>query len=185
MPESKSKKCHCGKDCQCCSKNIFPICFLACVMTAVLVTFCCAVALTAQVAYRNKNNLVLQSSGQFLKEANSKYSQTIAKLSAKGLIDFYGSNQTGFIYASAQDCLECQSFVVRLFNAAKELGIISTVYQYTYPTEPTEYDKFAHQMTIANENGPVLIYVRNGKIYDRLDEVNGDLSIKTFLNKYK
>ncbi len=185
MPESKSQKCHCGKDCQCCSKNIFPICFLACVMTAVLVSFSCAVVLTAQAVYVNKNNFIKQSSGQFIKEANSEYSQVMAKLSAKGLIDFYGSNQTGFIYASTQDCLECQSFAVRLFNAAKELKIINTVYQYVYPTEPTEFDKYAHQMTIANDNGPVLLYVRDGKIYDRLDEVNGDLGIKNFLTKYK
>ena len=154
-------------------------------MTAVLVSFTCAVVLTAQVAYRNKNNYILQSSGQFLKEANSESSQAIAKLSAKGLIDFYGSGQTGFIYAAAADCLDCQSFVVRLYNAAKELRVINTVYQYTYPIDPTDFDKYAHQMTIANENGPVLLYVRNGKIYDRLDEVNGDLGIKNFLTKYK
>ena len=185
MPESKSNKCHCSKDCQCCSKNFFPICFLACVMTAVLVLFGCAVALTALAAYRNKNDLVKQSSGQFLKETVGESGQSITKLSAKGLIDFYGSNQTGFIYASTQDCLDCQSFAVRLFNSAKELRAVSTIYQYTYPNEPSDFDKFAHQMTIANDDGPVLLYVRNGKIYDRLDEVNGDLGIKNFLTKYK
>ena len=121
----------------------------------------------------------------FAKETAEKSSKTITTLSASGAIDFFGSGQTGFLYAAPSNCLQCGGFELRLLDAIKEKSAFGQVYKYSYPIDPTEFDKFAHEATIADEKGPVLLYVRDGRIYDRLDETNGDLAVATFLAKYK
>ena len=185
MPEkSSTTKEKCGKDCRCC-KSVFPVCLLACVMTAALVSLGFTVGIVATVSYNTQNDYVIHSAGQFAKEVSSKRAGKITRLSSSGVIDFYTTEQTGFIYAATGDCASCASFEERLNTAAKEQGVIDQTYKYVFPANPSNLDKYAHERTIATDDGPVLIYIRDGHVYDRLDEVNGDLSISTFLAKYK
>lgn len=186
MPDKKTstkeKKC---QNCECSHCSIFPIVFLACMLTAALVALGFAVGITASVAYRDHNDFLLRSAGSFKKISKYIDSTNVVKLDAPATIDFFGSGQTGFIYTSAGDCKTCASFKANLSNAIEEQGVKGDVFQYVYPTNPTDFDKYVHEMTIAIENEPVLLYVREGRIYDRLDETNGDLAVKTFLAKYK
>ena len=182
---TKKSGCKCGENCQCCSRSIFPICFLACMITAALVSLGFAVGIAANVAYKTQSDYVLRSAGAFAKETDNISDKTIIALSASGAIDLFSSGQTGFLYAAPGNCAQCSSFELRLLDAIREKGISGQVYKYTYPNNPSDFDKFAHEATIASEDGPVLLYVRDGRIYDRLDETNGDLAVATFLAKYK
>ena len=185
MPEKKAKskehhvKTEDGK------KYFFSICFLACVLTATFVVICFAAGIMAAMNYQNKNDYVERANGAFGKEVDRAVKGEITKLSAAGLIDFFSSEETGFIYAATGDCAKCQSFKANLVEAAKKIEVIDQTYQYTYPHDPGELDKYAHEISISTEEAPVLLYVRGGRIYDRLDETNSDLAISTFLAKYK
>ena len=59
--------------------------------------------------------------------------------------------------------------------------------RYNYPAnnEPSVFDDYAEQITLDGEQAPVLLYVRDGRIYDRLDETNGKLGLDLFISKYK
>ncbi len=184
---SKTAKCSC-KDCHCAEeamRHVFPICVLACILSATLVALCFAVFIAISARHQYESQYAVKFSGRFAQEINAKSEDTIRSISAGGVIDFFGHEETGFIYASTHDCPECMLFNVRLYEAAEEVGVVNQVFHYDYPVDPDEYDRYAHSLTIASEDGPVLLYVRNGRIYDRLDETNGDLSIVTFLKKYK
>ncbi len=200
MPGNKAKKkCDCKnckcKDCACCglvdARSFFPACFLACIVTAVLVTLFFAVGFTAIFSYGygvHKGVNVANFKGIFSEEYNSAKEDEILKISTGATIDFFVSGHTGFIYASADDCGErCTDFETRLMAAATEKEVANQVFHYNYPAynKPENPDKLAKEMVIASEDAPVLLYVRNGRIYDRLDETNGDLAVAAFLAKYK
>ena len=199
MPESKSSKkenneknttCHCGSNCHCntrsrIAKNAFPACFLACVLTAALVALCFMIAIISTTYYSGDNRFAKQYSGQFNEEVKESYDFTRTTISAGAVVDFFHSNKTGFIYASTSDCVKCKDFEKNLADAAKEKDVYNRIYHYNYPFEPSDIDRYAHAQTIADDEGPVLLYVRNGRIYDRLDETESDLAIATFLAKYK
>ena len=187
---SKTEKCACGKDCKCacCEReSAFPICFLACVMTAVLVALAFAISFTTVFSYDLKHKYGTRFSGQFAEDLQNAEDGKMLEISAGSVVDFYESGQTGFIYASSDQCSECASFEERLVNIASGLGTLPNVYHYNYPADndPSEYDYYAMTITSDGETDPVLLYVRGGKIYDRLDDYYGEAGVSSFLAKYK
>ena len=183
--KTKQTKCKCGDDCQCCHKSVFPICFLACLMTALLVAFCFAVGIAAKIKYELGNDLVIRSAGQFYRETDGKDSDKIISITAVALIDYFASNQTGFIYATPSNCASCNSFSNRLAYVAREQEVTDSIFRYSMPAKTDEFDDYIGEVVVADETGPVLLYVRDGKIFDRLDETNGDLALSAFIAKYK
>jgi hypothetical protein len=187
----KVEKCECGKDCKCascgCKSDALPICFLACVLTAVLVALTFAISFTVIFDYSLKHKYGQQFMGQFATELQNMEEGEMLSIGAGSVIDFYESGQTGFIYASSDDCTGCVSFEERLTEVAGNKGVLANVYHYNYPknNEPSQYDNYAEEITLNGEQAPVLLYVREGKIYDRLDETNGSASVETFIEKYK
>ena len=76
-------------------------------------------------------------------------------------------------------------FGVRLANVAASAEI-SDIYHYEHITEGAGNAEItAHNVTIGKEDSPVLVYVREGVVYDRLDDINSDSDLSTFLAKYK
>ena len=186
----KTEKCNCGNDCACacCAReSAFPICFLACVMTAVLVALCFAIGFTILFNYDLKHKYGGTFKGQFVAEVENAVDGEMLSIGAGSVIDFYESGQTGFLYASTDKCSYCSGFEERLTNIANGLGVLSNVYHYNYPAEnnPSYYDDYVESITLDGETTPVLLYIRNGKIYDRLDDYNGESGVNSFLSKYK
>lgn len=188
---NKTEKCACGKDCKCacCAReSAFPICFLACVMTAVIVALSFAIGFTTIFSYDLKHKYGTRFSGQFAEDLRSAEDGEMLIVSAGSVIDFYESGQTGFIYASSDECGSCVGFEERLTNIASGLGVLSNVYHYNYPAndDPSEYDYYAMAITLDGDLiSPTLLYIRDGKIYDRLDDYYGEAGINSFLMKYK
>ena len=186
----KVEKCECGKDCKCascgCKSDALPICFLACVLTAVLVALTFAISFTVIFDYSLKHKYGHQFMGQFETELQNAEDGEILSIGAGSVIDFYESGKTGFIYASSDDCANCFSFEERLTEVAENKNVLADVYHYNYPnSDPSQYDDYAEEITLNGEQAPVLLYVREGKIYDRLDETNGSAGIESFIEKYK
>ncbi len=185
------EKCPCGKDCKCakcgCKSSVFPSCFLACVLTAVLVALVFAISFTVIFDYSLKHKYGRQFMGQFTTELQNMEDDKMLSIGAGSVIDFYESGQTGFIYASSDDCVNCVSFEERLTEIAMNNNVLANVYHYNYPknNEPSQYDDYVEEITLNGEEAPVLLYVRDGKIHDRLDETNGTAGIESFIAKYK
>jgi hypothetical protein len=190
MPEkktSKHAKCNC-KDCHCAEEamqHAFPVCLLACILTATLVALCFAISIAVSARYQYESQYAVKFSGKFAEETNAASSSDIRTLTAGGVIDFYEQEETGFIYASSTECPECMLFEMHLSEIAKEVGVVDKVFHYHYPANADNYDRYAQSITIASDDGPVLLYIRDGRIYDRLDEPNSELAIRSFLLKYK
>lgn len=185
-------KCNCGSKCSCdnktCAKcgNVFSICFLTGVLVAVLVALTFAISFTVIFNYELKHKYGLQFSGQFAKELKDFQDNAILDIEAGAVIDFYESGQTGFLYVSSDDCQYCESFGERLTSIASEAGILANVFHYNYPkSDASVYDDYVSEITLNGEEAPVLLYVRDGRIYDRLDETNGGTGIFNFIAKYK
>lgn len=195
MANTKSSKKVEKHECSTCAKcdgscgasTAFPICFLVCVMTAVLVALIFAISFTVIFDYELKHKYGAKFDGQFALELSEMREGEMLELEAGALIDFYESNQTGFIYASSDDCTSCYNFKERLTTIAEEYDVLANVHHYNYPreNEPSIYDDYAEEITLNGEQAPVLLYIRDGKIYDRLDETNGEAGISAFLGKYK
>ncbi len=201
---TKGEKCSC-KDCNC-TKNekhadartqqicacaqresVFPICFLTCVLTAVLVSMIFTVGFSAMFNYSLKHKYGSRFSGQFSASLDDARNGEMLEIGAGAVIDFYESGQTGFIYASTDDCTACASFEERLTSVADSLDTLSNVYHYNYPNDndPNEYDYYAMAITLDGDTTPTLLYVRDGKIYDRLDDYLSEAGLSSFLAKYK
>lgn len=184
----KNTDAHVSQTCTCTKReSAFPICFLACVLTAVLVSMTFTVGFSAVFNYSLKHKYGSRFSGQFSASLNDARDGEMLEIGAGAVIDFYESGQTGFIYASTDDCTACASFEERLTSIASSIDTLSSVYHYNYPSDndPDEYDNYAMAITLDGDTTPTLLYVRDGKIYDRLDDYLSEAGLSSFLAKYK
>ncbi len=97
------------------------------------------------------------------------------------------TKHSGFIYASTSSCSECTEFD-KLLKKAKDGYEISGLYHYNfddYSDTTTDVDRAAKDATLAEETAPVFLYIKDGIVYDRLDDVQSESDLVTFINKYK
>lgn len=165
--------------------SILPICILVSILTAVLVALIFSIAFVQSFKFEAKTKLNV--AGAF-KEAISKQQKDangIMTISGEAVVDFFTSDKSGFIFASEQNCNACAEFGSRLATAA-ESAEVTDIYHFEYNgDEDNKAESAARNVAIGKENAPVLIYVRNGVVYDRLDDINSESNLSTFLAKYK
>ena len=178
--KSNKKTEHYGPFC-----SILPICILVSILTAVLVTLIFSISFVQSFKFETK--VKLDVSGAF-KEAIAKQDKDdngITLVNGEAVVDFFTSEKSGFIFASDEDCTGCAEFGSRLATTA-ESAEVSDIYHYKYNgDEGNKAEVAAKNVTIGKESSPVLVYVRNGVVFDRLDDVNSDSNLSTFLAKYK
>ena len=179
-----NKKAHCSKCTHC--ESLFPPCFLACVLTAAIISIAFALSFTIIFNYELRHKYGQKFSGQYEASIIDRSDDKIVNLESGALIDFFESGETGFVFVSSDECIRCYSFNEKLYAIASEKDIIKDIVHYNYPAnnDPSVYDDYAKKITLDEEQAPVLLYVRDGKIYDRLDEVNGTAGLDAFLEKY-
>ena len=197
----ENKKCTCGKDCKCgkecnCDKcktcaahgyNIIPICILASMLTAVLVTLVFAISLVQSFKLEPKANA--NYAGKF---SNETTNATIDEndgiiLSGGALVNFFETEQTGFILATSPDCGDrCNEIAVRIRNL-NSLKEPITYYRYHYDENASDSkaESDAAKLVLYGSEAPVFLYVRNGVIFDRLDDVDSVGGLTNFINKYR
>ncbi len=179
------KKCHCEKCGHC--ESMFPPCFLACVLTAVIISIAFALSFSIIFNYELRHKYGTRFSGQYEATIADRDEGEIVVLESGALIDFFESGETGFVFVTSDECIRCYSFEEKLSEIATEKDILNDIVHYNYPAnnDPSVFDDYAEEITLNGEQAPVLLYVRDGKIYDRLDEINGTASLDAFLTKYK
>ncbi len=165
--------------------SILPICTLVGILSAVLVTLIFSIAFVQSFKFETKPTY--SASGAF-KEAianNKKDDNSITLLNGEAVVDFFVSSKSGFIYAANEDCGICTGFGKALAKAAVK-NEVTDIYHYEYDLASTEKaDVSAREVTVGQEEAPVLIYVKNGHVYDRLDDPSSESDLGTFLAKYK
>lgn len=180
-----NKKSHkkieqCGQFC-----SILPICILVSILTAVLVTLVFSIAFVRSFKFEPKTTYNVAGAFKSAIADGKKDEDGITVLNGEAVVDFFASEKTGFIYASDEDCDECVTFGKTLAKAA-ETAEVTDIYHYEHDGESAEKaEESAHEVTIGQEKTPVLLYIKQGRIHDRLDDPKSESDLNTFLAKYK
>ncbi len=178
--KTKQKPEKCGQFC-----SILPICILVSILTAVLVTLVFSIAFVRSFKFEAKTNYDVTDAFKSAIATNKKDDDGITVITGDAVVDFFTSGKTGFIYASENDCTGCDTFGTRLARATKNAEI-TDVYHYIYNSEDDgKIETSAREVTIGSDETPVLLYVKEGHIHDRLDDANSESDLGTFLAKYK
>ena len=165
--------------------SILPICILVSILTAVLVTLIFSISFVQSFKFEAKTKLDVAGSFKEAIAKQDKDANGIIKLNGEAVVDFFTSEKSGFIFATDENCSGCAEFGSRLATTAESTEV-SDIYHYEYSgDEDSKAETAAKNVTIGKESTPVLIYVRNGVVFDRLDDANSDSNLSTFLAKYK
>ena len=178
--KTKQKSEKCGQLC-----SILPICILVSILTAVLVTLIFSIAFVRSFKFEAKTNYDVTDAFKSAIAANKKDDDGITMIASDAVVDFFTSGRTGFIYATKDDCSSCVAFGARLAKVAEKTEI-SDIYHYAHNVEDKgKIETSAYEVTIGDDEAPVLLYVKEGRIHDRLDDANSESDLSTFLAKYK
>ena len=165
--------------------SILPICILVSILTAVLVTLIFSVAFVRSFKFETKASYDVEGAFQDAIANGDKDDDGITLIDGEAVVDFFTSSKTGFIYASDADCLGCEEFGKLLAKNA-EYAEVTNLYHYEYDPDGTyNIESSARDTTIGQENEPVLLYIKQGRIHDRLDDPKDESNLNTFLAKYK
>ena len=175
------------------NKDVLSICVLVSCLTAVFVTLCFNFGMKIMLAkdaddYANSKNEVVSSYIESYKSeiADVKFDpynfRSISSSAALGLIE---SDASGFIYIEPADCNDtCKSFRDQLsYTQAQKQDPVFAVY---LNADLSETDKILLKIFKTDVNGlPTLAYVKEGSIYDRLDNIESMDNLRTFLQNYR
>ena len=164
-----------------------PICFLVCALTAVLVALIFSISFTAVFTTELRHKYGHTYAGTYVEEYSKGLGSTVISLSAGATIDMFESGATGFLMIGEKDDERSDDFYAKYSSLVDKLDKTNEFFVYTYNKngEDAQAESYARSITLDNENAPALLYVRNGKIYDRLDSVYDDSILNTFIMKYK
>ncbi len=165
--------------------SIVPICTLVAILTAVLVTLIFSIAFVQSFKFETKPTYSVSGAFKDAIMNAKKDDDDITLLNSEAVVDFFVSSKSGFIYASSKDCNDCTSFGETLAIIAKKVEV-ADIYHYEYdPTSTERAEISAREVMADRDNMPALVYVKNGHIYDRLDDPSSESDLSTFLAKYK
>lgn len=192
MSDKKTtEKCGC-KNCKCencnCGRSLMPICFLVCALTAVLVALIFSISFTAIFTTELRHKYGNTYAGQFDKDINTNYDDMITGISAGGVIDFFESGQTGFLLVLELNQERSSNFYGDVLTELNATDTKAQTYAFTYDPESGDQqaNDYARSITLGDsEDAPALLYVRNGKIHDRLDSIYDSSILNTFISKYR
>ncbi len=183
--ESKAcKKCEaCGR-----STSLLPICLFFSMLTAVVIALILAITF-ASLAARYEIIDAARYQGRFEQsiQDNVRDSHDIVVIDGAAIIDWlYNTEASGFVYVSTASCgTFCETYNANLATqlaADKNINLYhfdaTSVNDKDYPTA------VATKLALGSDNAPMLIYIKDGVIYDRVDNIEPS-SMESFINKYK
>ena len=187
--KTKSDK-KCDKTCDACAKNssTLPVCLFFSMLTAIIIALTLAITFASLAdryelidASRYKDSLSTSI------QDNHRDGDGMVVISGAAIIDWvYNTEASGFVYITSKDCGSyCDSYGKNLANYLKNESDIN-IYRFNstsvnYKDYPTAV---ATKLTLGSDNAPTLIYLKDGVIYDRVDNVD-QASMESFLAKYK
>lgn len=165
--------------------SILPICILVSILTAVLVTLIFSVAFVRSFKFETKTPYNVEGAFKSAVNDDQKDDDDIVLINGEAVADFFASGNTGFIYATDDGCIGCEEFGELLAEQIEHYEV-ANIYHYQYnASSSSEIESSAHKMTVGQEEEPVLLYIQDGRIHDRLDNPKDKSNLSIFLAKYK
>ncbi len=175
------------------NKDILSICVLVSCLTAVLVTLIFNFGMKILLAkdadeYVNAKNEVASSYTESYKTevADVKFdSYNFRSVSASAVLGLIESDASGFVYIEPADCNDaCVDFREQLsYTQGQKADPIFAVY---LSSNLSDTEKNLLKVFKLDVNGlPTLAYIKDGVIYDRLDNINSMDNLRNFLQNYR
>lgn len=178
---AKAKKCDC-ENCKCGvihSQASFYVLIAMLVATMTVLVVSLSFNKSVRELFRPASYIY---NGRFDTEVanNSKDENGFATLTAGATIDMMNSGKTGFLIVSDANSMDCDAFARRVKSIA---GDTDKVFRYNIAEDQTSEDDSVKAL-INYESTPTFLYIKNGVIFDRLDDVKDEDDLTFFLQKY-
>ncbi len=188
MSDKNVKTQHVMKNrCSTCDKSLLPICCLISMLTAVFVTLIFSTAFTSLLAIDRSNS---DYKGAFSESVNAENADIdnfgFTKLNSAAVIDMvYLAKTSGLVLVTDNaNATENDALANKVMNYKQD----ATIYHYSLiDKDGDKADEFVKALLIGNDSdgAPALLYIKDGQVYDRLDDIHSDAGVSTFLAKYR
>ena len=177
----KTKKCDC-ENCKCgTAHSQISFYILIALLVATMTVLVISLSFNKSVAEIFKPSTYAYN-GWFDKEVEKgeKDESGFALISAGATIDMMNSGKTGFLIISDENSMDSDAFARRVSNivASKD-----SIYRYNVSEEKSVDDERIDSL-VDYKTTPSFIYIKDGRIFDRLDDVKDEEDLKFFLEKY-
>ena len=175
--------CDCGEKCTCNCAHRSQLSFyvLIALLVASMTVLIISLAFNRSVRdiFRPENYAY---NGMFDTEVQkgNKDESGITILSAGAVIDMISSKKAGLLIVGEENCLGCDAFARRVANYDGKKG---AVYRYNAPLDATGDSSRAKELLGTGE-APDFVYIKDGKVFDRIDDVKDLDDLAIFLDKY-
>ena len=179
--KTDKKCCNCDGCCSCSGGTNFGVTMLVSVLAIVLTVL--VIACGVNYTILNHKSPYAKYKGTFTTESigDQKDESGIVVLSASGVIDMLIQEKDAFLIVGEENCLGCDVFARRVAN---ELDSTKNVYRYNAHLESTDADKDAKELLGTDNDAPYFIYIKDGYVFDRIDDVKSIENLRFFLEKY-
>lgn len=179
------KKCDCTEkcacECKCGGHSQLPVYLLVGMLVATLTVLVVSVGFNMSVRDIFRPATYIYN-GKFDADVkNEKKDESgITIISAGAAIDM-AKNKSGFIIVGEENDISSDAFARRVASLVEgEEGI----YRYDVKVEENTDDIRAKNILGIYDEVPTIVYVKNGGVYDRIDDVKDIEDLKVFLSKY-
>ena len=188
---ASNKKCDCKcEDCKCGSAFVgSQLSFYVLIAILVAVTTLLVVSFSFNKSVRE----ILRAdsyaySGKFNEEkiGTNKDKNGITVLSAGAVIDLVRTNEEAFLIVGATgddgNCITCDAFAQRV---AQYTNKAANIYRYNYEGDVVSKDDERAKDALGGiDENPAFYFIKDGAVYDRLDDVKELEDLKLFISKY-
>ena len=184
---TEAKKCNCEEKCNCrdcncsCSHSQLPVYLLIGMLVATLTVLVISVSFNRSVRdIFRPATYIYNGKFEAAKKDEKKDDNGFIKLSAGATIDMV-TNKNGFLIIGEENDINSDAFARRVGNLVEgDLGI----YRYDFKVDEDTDDIRAKKLLGIGDDAPDFVYIKNGAVYDRIDDVKDEDLLKVFLSKY-
>lgn len=168
--------------------SALPVCLFFSMLTAIIIALVLAITF-ASLADRYELIDATKYRGSLAEsiQDNHKDSSGIVMISGAAIVDWiHNTEASGFVYVSSKDCGSfCTNYEKNLADYIKSEDCINVFHFDATSVNDKDYPTaVATKLTLGSDNAPMLIYIKDGVIYDRVDNIESS-SMESFINKYK
>lgn len=107
----------------------------------------------------------------------------LSAVDSQAVIDFIAEKKTGFLYAGRPTCPHCQVFAPILTGVVKEKGL--TVFYYDTDAANANAEKKKEALGVIGVTGvPSFMYIEDGVIVERLENVSSEAALLEFVGSH-
>lgn len=188
---ASNKKCDCKCDgCKCDGKLVSSqLSFYILIAILVAITTVLVISFSFNKSVRDlfrADSYIYNGKFTDEKAGKQKDENGITILSAGAVIDLVQSREEGFLIVGATgddgNCITCDAFAKRV---AQYSGLAANIYRYTFESGVTTKDDERAKKALGDvEENPAFYFIKDGVVYDRLDDVKEEADLKLFISKY-